>query len=100
MIHRMILDGEGTVWDVWEVQPSTGEKRQDDNPVPPPDTPERRRPRSRRTPKRANWLAIQNEMERRRVVPAPAAWSDMTDDELRAVIAAAAGTGRPLRLEE
>jgi hypothetical protein len=99
MIHRMILDGEGTVWDVWEVLPSTGEKRLDDNPVPPPDTPERRRSRGR-TPRRAGWLAIQNEMERRRVVPAPAAWSDMTDDELRAVIAASAGTGRRLRHDE
>lgn len=96
----MILDESGVLWDVWEVQPAANEKRRADHPVPPPGMSERRASRSQRSPKRAGWLAMQNERERRRVVPAPSGWMEMTDDELGMVIAAAAGTGRPLVLEE
>jgi hypothetical protein len=94
--HRTVVDAGGVVWDVWEVQPASNEKRREEHPVPPEGVPERRAPRSRVAPKRAGWLAIQNETERRRVVPAPTDWREMTDDELSAVVAAAAGTGRPL----
>ena len=100
MEHRTLIDSEGTVWDVWEVQAAANEKRRDPHPIPPQGQAERRRARSRQSPKRAGWLAMQNEVERRRVVPAPVDWREMTDDALVAVVAAARGTGRLLALSE
>ena len=35
MEHRTLIDSEGTVWDVWEVQPAANEKRRDPHPTPP-----------------------------------------------------------------
>jgi hypothetical protein len=96
MEHRTLIDPDGVVWDVWEVQPAANEHRVDAHPVPPPGQAERRRGRSRQSPKRAGWLALQNDTERRRVVPAPAGWREMTDDALVAVLRDARGTGRPL----
>ncbi|MDB4887693.1 MAG: hypothetical protein JWN79_3131 [Gemmatimonadetes bacterium] len=96
MEHRTLIDRDGVVWDVWEVQPAANENRRDAHPVPPEGQAERRRARSRQSPKRAGWLALQNETERRRVVPAPSGWREMTDDELAMVVRAAQGTGRPL----
>ena len=100
MEHRTLVDAGGVVWDIWEVQAASNEQRQASAPVPPQGTPERRGSRSQRSPRRAGWLAMQNATERRRVVPAPDDWREMTDDQLGAVIAAAAGTGRPLNLSE
>ena len=100
MEHRILIDRDGVVWDVWEVQPAANENRRDTNPVPPAGQAERRRARSRQSPRRAGWLALQNETERRRVVPAPAAWREMTDDQLAMVVREARGTGRPLILPD
>lgn len=96
MEHRTIMDTQGVVWDVWEVQAAANENRRDENPVPPAGLAERRKARSRQSPRRAGWLALQNDIERRRVVPAPSDWREMTDDQLTMVVAAARGTGRRL----
>ena len=100
MEHRTLVDSQGVVWDIWEVQAASNEQRRAAAPVPPEGTPERRGSRSQRSPRRAGWLAIQNATERRRVVPAPDDWREMTDDQLGAVVVASAGTGRPLDLAE
>ncbi len=100
MEHRAFVDSQGVVWDVWEVQPAINENRRDEHPVPPAGQGERRKGRSRVSPRRAGWLAMQNETERRRVVPAPSGWQEMTDDELAMVVAAARGTGRRLVIPE
>jgi hypothetical protein len=65
MTHRRIIDDDQKVWDVWEVNVSGSTRRI----VVPADM-------------QAGWLAFQCGDERRRLIPLPPAWTEMSDTAL------------------
>jgi hypothetical protein len=85
MSHRSFRDEVGREWDVWEVVPTAVERRMTRPHKRPPEL-ERRRLRETRVlvPERLQkgWLAFQSGRERRRLVPIPTEWDEMTAGEL------------------
>jgi hypothetical protein len=104
MSHRVVVDAAGVSWDVWEVHPTSVDKRNPDAPAEAPITGERRRTRSARmhvAPEmRTGWLAMKSATERRRVAPIPDGWAELTDAQLLALVASAAPASPPRRLIE
>jgi hypothetical protein len=104
MSHRVVVDAGGVAWDVWEVHPTSVDKRNPDVPAEAPVTGERRRTRLARmhvAPEmRTGWLAMKSPTERRRVAPIPDGWAALTDAAILALIATAAPAGSPRRLIE
>ncbi len=106
MAHRQFVDSRGTIWDVWEVEPSSAERR---------SGAERRRA-PRRTPDRRcrtdalrvristelthGWLCFQSHSEKRRLAPVPEGWAVLDDTRLEALLGEARFVGRPRRLLE
>lgn len=95
MTHRKIRDGDGKVWDVWEVYPAAVERRMSG------ETPAAQRmdgsSGERREVKilvpaalQAGWLAFQSGVERRRLAPIPNGWSALDENALIALLSRAA----------
>ena len=100
---RVFADATGAEWIVWEVRPEKVlfgrvERRvgTDRRLLGAPDPViERRRAAERRTgapgqeervlPSAGGWLAFQSGTTRRRLVPVPPGWRDLSDDELAAL---------------
>ena len=90
MAHREFVDADGTEWQVWDVIPSTAERR---------GSGERRfgarAAGERRTQHQLRvrmedgladgWLVFECEAEKRRLRPVPHGWSDLSDDALAAL---------------
>lgn len=98
---RELWDGHGVYWTVWEVVPESSERRRHAGTA--PGGLERRRfnlgPRAQVSPEFAEgWLAFQSHAERRRLVPVPAGWEEMSDAELADLCASAMSSGPPRRL--
>lgn len=104
MSHRVVVDGSGVRWELWEVQPTLVEKRDAPDTAPTLTTGERRRTRSARLrvspAMREGWLAIRSDSERRRVAPIPDGWATLDDDSLLRLVEAAELVGAPRRLIE
>ena len=70
MAYREFLDEQGILWWIWDTQPQA----------------------SRRfgvTQLQSGWLTFESFLERRRLVPAPEAWSQASDDKLQEWLASA-----------
>lgn len=105
MAYRVIHDRAGVAWQVWEVHPTLGERRQlRERRLAERATAERRRRTEHRpavaTHLTRGWLAFQSEVERRRRAPIPPDWELLTDDELLDVLDAAEPAGNARRLIE
>ena len=87
MKYREFRDGSDELWTVWEVQPSSMERRLRDDPE--------RRPRVDRRSSASTaririddpqfshgWLAFESGLEKRRLCPVPPQWELLTDAEL------------------
>ncbi len=98
MSYRTFVDRDGSYWQVWDSQPTKVERRV--------NTGERRRPqyfawggteRRSGTDRRINsqrrivlsegygrgWLTFESLHEKRRLIPIPAHWEDLSQSELR-----------------
>jgi hypothetical protein len=92
MAHRILLDTQGIEWQVWAVVPTVALREMGvhlseshaalDHEM------------------RDGWLAFQAHVERRRLVPIPAGWDTVTDDELRELLSRAASVANRRRLVE
>jgi hypothetical protein len=94
MAHRTFVDQKGTSWQVWEVHPSSVERRMHDRRVRqrPREDAERRRGRDRRqrheqriylgTELAQGWLAFDSGRERRRYAPIPTGWEKLGSAKL------------------
>jgi len=88
MAHREFIDTDGRRWEVWDVHPSSVERRMNEQlrDSPSIDTPDRRRRHAARfnLPEtlRHGWLAFQSGQESRRLSPIPPNWMDLPDREL------------------
>ena len=95
--YREFRDSRDELWSVWEVQPSSMERRLRDDPE--------RRPRvDRRYSAPAlrirvdderfshGWLAFESGMEKRRLCPIPSQWESLTDTELARLVSEAVPT--------
>jgi hypothetical protein len=104
MAHRTFRDEHGRDWDVWEVVPTTVERRMARNSQERPALLERRRVQEARVlvPEalQDGWLAFQHGKERRRLAPIPSEWPEMTSDELLDLLHRAEGKIRTRRLIE
>ena len=99
MSYRTFVDGNGSCWQVWDSQPTKMERRV---------SADRRKPRyyawggterrsgtDRRTTSQrriilsegygAGWLTFESLTEKRRLIPIPAHWEDLTQADLRAL---------------
>ena len=102
MAHREFSDADGVEWQVWEVSPSTAERRASG---------ERRFgarvARERRTQQQvrvrmedglaAGWLVFECAGEKRRLHPVPKGWSDLPDHALAALGRSAGVAPRSIR---
>jgi hypothetical protein len=102
MTHRKIKDGDGRLWDVWEVYPAAVERRmsgevpavQEDGPSGTDDAQahgDRRREVRLLVPVelQQGWLAFQAGNDRRRLVPIPERWSSLDEKTLLTLLARA-----------
>ena len=100
--HRTFRDEHARLWNAWDVYPAWGERRRTERrraeAGPPPALRDRRNIQRRMDaglrislpPRLAGgWIAFECDVERRRVAPIPAGWSDLDDDALRALWRAA-----------
>jgi hypothetical protein len=87
---RFVDDADGVEWTIWEVKPSLRSVSGASATSLPnlSDT------------LRDGWLTFQNQMERRRVAPAPAGWHTMSDAELLRMLSSARAADRRGRLIE
>ena len=98
--YRDFTDVQGNPWRVWEVYPRLTERRlMRERRALRRGTVERRHvPVGRPTLPRqilAGWLAFQSRHERRRVMPVPDDWEDLSDRDLRALLAVSKLSSRP-----
>ena len=82
MTHRTFRDPLGRLWQVWEVRPSTAERRNLTKPAVPPDPGVERRVRTQYRlvlgPELSNgWLAFETNGDRRRLAPIPDEWEHL-----------------------
>ena len=86
MSRREFRDDRGITWLVWEVHPTTAERRRTRVAIP-PDYKERRIHRKVRVPLdehfAGGWLVFTTGGERRRLSPIPGDWAQGSDDQLR-----------------
>lgn len=102
MDKKTFVDVLGAEWEVWEVYPRLVERRLlRERRAARRGSEERRHvPAGRPTLPRqilGGWLAFQNRHERRRVLPVPDDWEDMSDRELQALLAHSKLSSRPRR---
>jgi hypothetical protein len=97
MPHRKVQDQSGRWWDVWDTRPTIIDRRAGRD--------RRRRSRSalerrqKSEPRvavepefRDGWLAFQSGTEWRRLAPIPKAWDTLSEAQLLALLAKAAGS--------
>ena len=109
MALRPFTDSRGIVWEVWEVEPSSAERRiatRDRRKAPRPG-PDRRRPGGADRPRvrissglAYGWLAFQSVREKRRLAPAPEGWDRLDDAGLERLLEQAVLSGGRRRLIE
>ena len=100
MGYRTFMDRDGSYWQVWDSQPSRAERRlrgsdrRNHKPFPWNGTERRVGPDRRTTEQRritlsagygAGWLTFESLDEKRRLVPIPQGWEDISQAELRAL---------------
>ena len=100
--RRTFTDVAGVDWEVWEVYPRLVERRlMRERRAARRGSIERRHvPVGRPTLPRqilGGWLAFQSRLERRRLVPVPDGWEDVTDRDLQGFLALSQLTSRPRR---
>ena len=101
MAHRKVTDQFGHEWDVWEVNPTSIDRRARAE----PRIVERRganigyagRVHDRL---RNGWLAFQSTHEKRRLSPVPPGWETLSDDEILTLLERAVKATRPPGLIE
>ncbi len=103
MSNRTFADVSGLVWEVWEVYPRLVERRLlRERRTLRRDSEERRQePVGRKTQPlqiKGGWLAFQSVHERRRLLPVPENWEELTDRELRALLMLSKVSSRPRRV--
>ena len=103
MNKRTFADVSGLEWEVWEVYPRLVERRMlRERRSGGRDSDERRHETVGRKTQplqiRGGWLAFQSKLERRRLIPVPDAWEELTDRELRALLMLSKVTSRPRRI--
>jgi len=97
MKYREFMDSRDELWSVWEVQPSSMERRLRDDPER-RARPDRRfsapAPRIRVDDPRFShgWLAFESGIEKRRLCPIPPQWEALTDAELACLVSQALPT--------
>jgi hypothetical protein len=94
MAYREFRDQHDVLWYVWEIQPSTIERRLHDDETKRPAIERRRAPSAPRfrpsNPQlMAGWLAFESSLGKRRLYPVPTQWEILSDDELTALLAQA-----------
>jgi hypothetical protein len=96
MSSRTFADGDGVAWQVWEVRPSLMERRQlrERRGVARSDVPRRQSSAPRplvavHESLRDGWLAFRSDVEHRRRAPIPEGWTEMSDQELCALLESA-----------
>ncbi|MEO8336121.1 MAG: hypothetical protein ABI664_14175 [bacterium] len=99
---REFTDVLGNQWIVWEVYPRLLERRlmRERRALRRGTSDRRHEPVGRPTLPRqilGGWLAFQSAHERRRVIPAPDAWDELADSELRSLLAVSKLSSRPRR---
>ena len=72
MAYREIIDGDGVQWTVWDTYPESSQRLVVSD-------------------WKLGWLTFESRSERRRLVPAPAAWSEAPDERLREWLGSASG---------
>ena len=97
MKYREFRDSRDELWSVWEVQPSSMERRLRDDPERCPRVDRRYSapaPRIRVDDPRFShgWLAFESGMEKRRLCPIPSQWESLTDSELACLVSQALPT--------
>jgi hypothetical protein len=102
MDTRTFVDVMGVDWEVWEVYPRLVERRLlRERRAARRGSDERRHvPVGRATLPRqilGGWLAFQSKHERRRVIPVPDDWEDLSDRELQALLVHSRLSSRPRR---
>jgi hypothetical protein len=103
MDRRTFADVSGLDWQVWEVYPRLVERRLlRERRTLRRGTEERRHELVGRKTQplqiKGGWLAFQSKLERRRLMPVPDAWEELTDRELRALLMHSKVTSRPRRI--
>jgi len=97
MSYRTFVDGNGSYWQVWDSQPTKMERRMSADRRQPRyyawGGTERRSGTDRRTTNQrriilsegygAGWLTFESLTEKRRLIPIPAHWEDLSQAELR-----------------
>lgn len=100
MGQRYFKDRDGRVWLAWEVKPSMTDRRVAKVPV----TVERRKRNEPRVSLPGGfhngWLAFESRAERRRLVPTPEGWDDLSERQLNELLERAKPSARPRRLIE
>lgn len=106
MAHRRFVDASDVEWDAWDVHPGRVERREGVTGVTPPRGIERRfyddpEIRVRLSPELSNgWLTFECSHERRRLVPIPPDWAQLSDQALTELLESAQPVGRRHRLVE
>jgi hypothetical protein len=99
MSYRTFVDGNGSYWQVWDSQPTKMERRMSSDRRQPRyyawGGTERRSGTDRRTTSQrrivlsegygAGWLTFESLTEKRRLIPIPAHWEDLSQADLRAL---------------
>ena len=98
MTYRQFNDGDGRLWEVWEVRPAAIERRQaEDRRRHLRDFSDRRRGGLELTvlgELAEGWLTFQSGAERFRLAPIPEGWTHLTDATLIALMDKARPVGR------
>ncbi|CAN5802038.1 hypothetical protein BH11GEM2_BH11GEM2_16260 [soil metagenome] len=102
MDHKTFVDVMGAEWTVWEVYPRLLERRllRERRAARRGSEERRHMPVGRPTLPRqvlGGWLALQSKHERRRVLPVPDDWEDLSDRELQALLSHSTLSSRPRR---
>lgn len=97
MKYREFRDGSDELWSVWEVDPSSMERRLRDDPERRPSVDRRCRAPTERirvdNPQFSHgWLAFESGLEKRRLCPIPPQWESLTDAELASLASRASPT--------
>jgi len=99
MSYRTFVDRDGSYWQVWDSQPTKVERRMNTGERRHPQYfawggPERRSGTDRRTSSQRRrivlsegygrgWLTFESLREKRRLIPIPARWEDLSQSDLR-----------------
>jgi hypothetical protein len=107
LAHRTFIDSRRVTWDVWEVGPTSPERRSG-------VADRRHHSRAARDRRRSvdvssmrvsgayaqGWLAFESKHDKRRLAPVPEGWEEFDDRELGRLVEQARPAGRPRRLIE